>query len=358
MIPPEVEAALPTRAAALRRLDAIEERLESLAKRSEARRSIRRVAWIGPGPSAAGTLRVFVEHSKAWRETGVVGEKRPRAGEVWWELHVEGRLIDDGADAASDETPSAVARRLSSRGSFGNFVDRIEVVMDRRAKPPGPALVWTPPAHAVCDGLTLRRPAMPGKSAYLSLRIFRKSSPRRYKMSAALQKVVKGYRDDMTRDAVLTALSRYADRNNLRNPHDHREIACDDKLRACFGLDSFQFSQLADMISPHLDEPDPVVFDYTVPAGDVPHPRQTHPPKFADVLVDVPLPQRDDALTEPPLAHLTAGRDLELACLVACARAAPRPPPPPDEARSANYEALFRALRRRQPRLPDQGPHQ
>lgn len=324
MLPNALLGPAPAQAQALRRLQEIERRLDEAIKRSEARRSIRRVPWIGSGPSAAGLMRIFVEHSKIRQQLGAAARAlhQPQTGEVWWQLHVEGRLIDDGSDEPMVLGRDQIAKRLIRRGSFGTFVDRVEVSTDRRAKPPGPNLIWTPPARVPCDGIVLRRLLRTAKPSHVRVSIFLRSSPRRYKMSAPLQKVVKGYRDDLTRDAVLAAISCYADRHNLRsNPVDKREITCDDDLRSCFGVNSFLFSQLADMITPHLEEADPVVFDYVIPGGETQQPRPCDSaPQFADVLVDVPLTHNDDNPLDQAPRPVTSSQ-LELVCLDSCDRA-------------------------------------
>lgn len=308
MLPAELLEAWPVQASLLRRLDALEGAFDEASRRSEVRKSVRRTQHAGHGPSAAGTLRVYVDHSKQRRDN-----------ELYWELSIEGRLLDDGVDEPSDELLSKVDR-LSRRPNFGGLVERAEISFDRKKA----AITWSPGPNGA-DGLVVRRLAS-NKPTHVRVSLSLKYFPKRYKMSAALQKVIKGYRDDMTRDAVITAVSRYADRRGLRQPHDRRIVACDADLRACFGVDSFAFSQLDVLLAPHLDEPDAVVIDYTIPPGDA-----ASSLKFVDCLVDVPLPQDDLRIfktTEAaPPQKRSRTNDLDLVCLDACARAARLPPP-------------------------------
>ena len=71
MVPAEVLSAWPAQASMLRRLDALEGAFDEASRRSEARKSVRRTQHAGHGPSAAGTLRVYVDHSKKRRDNDV-----------------------------------------------------------------------------------------------------------------------------------------------------------------------------------------------------------------------------------------------------------------------------------------------
>ncbi|KAJ8606805.1 hypothetical protein CTAYLR_010613 [Chrysophaeum taylorii] len=309
--------------------------VEEALRRSEARRSVRRIAWVGAGPSAAGTLRLFVDHCKVRSNDN----RKSSRGEVYWELRVEGRLIDDGVDVAGDIGAARRADELHRRGSLASFVERVEIFVDRKGNPK--PVVWVPPP-GICDGICVRR-ASRNKVSHVRICVFRKCYPKRFKTSGPLRKVVKGYRDDMSREAILTAISRYADRHKLRQ-QDMRIVTCDADLKACFGVDAFHFSQLGDMLDPHLEDPDPVVFDYTIAAGDTIQARAHHP-KFVDVLVDVPLSRDDDVQQSASSSGVDGdrrARDLETICLDALARAAPKrklTPPMP-----AAHTALRAAL--------------
>ena len=82
-------------------------------------------------------------------------------------------------------------------------------------------------------------------------------------------------------------------------------VACDDLLRSSLGVVSFQFSQLEQLLAPHLLDPEPVVVELTLPAAGA----SPAAPRVVDVPVDVPVnAPRADFASDGSTVH----RDLEL----------------------------------------------
>ena len=103
------------------------------------------------------------------------------------------------------------------------------------------------------------------------------------------------------------------DVKNLRDARDGRQITCDAVLQSCLGVPSFNFTQLEELLQPHLLVPEPVFLDRQLSASDA-----DTEPQCVDVPVDIPIRRPLHA----PLANDDhRGRDLEV-LLVERARAA------------------------------------
>ena len=166
--------------------------------------------------------------------------------------------------------------------------------------------------------MVLSRAFKPGAKASCLVRVSvfarRRAFDRdRVKLGPALQKLMRVTRDEETRDNVVRAISRYVDVKNLRDARDGRQITCDAVLQSSLGIPSFNFTQLEELLQPHLLVPEPVSLDRQLSAGDA-----DTEPQFMDVPVDIPIRR---PLHAPLSNDDHRGRDLEV-LLVDRARAA------------------------------------
>ena len=91
---------------------------------------------------------------------------------------------------------------------------------------------------------------------------------------------------------------------NLRDARDGRQIQCDAVLQSCLGVPSFNFTQLEELLQPHVLVPEPVSLDRQLSASDA-----DTEPQFVDVPVDIPIRR---PLHAPRADDDHRGRDWEL----------------------------------------------
>ena len=121
-IPGALLARYPAQKRTLERLDMAEKELDDLERRIELRRAVVGVPGVAAATRSNGILRLWVDHARTSVGPGVLATTGlgpvPRAGapaagappssskkrkhrdeesEGYWELHVEGALVDDGA---------------------------------------------------------------------------------------------------------------------------------------------------------------------------------------------------------------------------------------------------------------------
>ena len=90
----------------------------------------------------------------------------------------------------------------------------------------------------------------------------------------------------------------------LCDARDGRQIQCDAVLQSCLGVPSFNFTQLEELLQPHLLVPEPVSLDRQLSASDA-----DTEPQFMDVPVDIPIRR---PLHAPRADDDHRGRDLEV----------------------------------------------
>ena len=149
----------PHHRATLQRLDALDQRIDDLERRAAVRRSQRGTPGFSSAARARGVLRVWCSHRVSTRTSTQPSPKKraktENAGEEhFWELTIDGKVIDDGCDGQNQI--SADAR------TFGDLVDRVEVSLDRK-QGKGATICWrTSPRDRRVDGLVLSRAFKPG----------------------------------------------------------------------------------------------------------------------------------------------------------------------------------------------------
>lgn len=212
------------------------------------------------GPCSTGKMNAVSQQVSA--SAGLLSKKRGRVSfeDCQWELHVEGALVDDGCQGR--------ARQLGAGSSlqFSEVVRKLEITLDRKMGR-GAALTWSPPTQntLAVDGLILQRSYQRGsRPCQMRFAVSLKDSPKRFKLSPVLAKIVNLRQESESKDRVVAALGRYVEQLQLRDVKDGRVVNCDAALLACFNVKNFTFSQLDTMLLPHLISPDPILIDYTV----------------------------------------------------------------------------------------------
>ena len=276
----------PHHRATLQRLDALDQRIDDLERRVAVRRAARGTPGLSAAARAAGTLRVWCSHTSGTRPCTQPSPKKRKkddsAGdETSWELTIDGKVIDDGCDGHNQVAADA--------RTFGDLVDRVEISLDRK-QGKGSTICWRPaPRDRRVDGVVLSRAFKPGAKASCLVRVAvfarrRAFDREKVRLSPSLQKLMRVAREEETRDNVLRAISRYADVKHLRDLRDGKQIQCDAVLQAALGVPSFVFTQLDDLLQPHLLVPEPQCLDLQLAVTD-----SAVAPVFMDVPVDVPI---------------------------------------------------------------------
>lgn len=222
------------------------------------------IAGLGPSPRANGVLRLWIEGASHHVQRGIASSaptrKRGRSllGDGYWELGVEGALVDDGCRGK-------VIRNARGR-EFSSLVKKVDIMLDKR-QGKGLELTWIPSLEQV-HGLILRRLYRQGASqCQVRFAVTLSGTPRRFKLSPVLTRVTRMCHD-ISKGQIIAAITRYVDRLQLRDPKDCRVIKCDPILQACFNVKAFCFSHLDTMLIPHLSDPDPVIIDNIISNAD------------------------------------------------------------------------------------------
>lgn len=88
------------------------------------------------------------------------------------------------------------------------------------------------------------------------------SNPQKFKLSPALADLLDVKME--TKPHIVMGIWNYCKNHKLQDVEDKRLIRCDNRLAQIFGYPQLHFSQLPELITPHLSRPDPVVIDYTI----------------------------------------------------------------------------------------------
>lgn len=88
------------------------------------------------------------------------------------------------------------------------------------------------------------------------------SNPQKFKLSPALADLLDVKME--TKPHIVMGIWNYCKNHKLQDIEDKRVIRCDNRLAQIFGYPQLHFSQLPELITPHLSRPDPVVIDYTI----------------------------------------------------------------------------------------------
>ena len=118
------------------------------------------------------------------------------------------------------------ARQLGAGSSlqFSEVVRKLEITLDRKMGR-GAALTWSPPTQntLAVDGLILQRSYQRGsRPCQMRFAVSLKDSPKRFKLSPVLAKIVNLRQESESKDRVVAALGRYVEQLQLRDVKDGR----------------------------------------------------------------------------------------------------------------------------------------
>ncbi|KAL4871774.1 hypothetical protein BDV12DRAFT_183599 [Aspergillus spectabilis] len=298
------------------------------------------------------TMRIWVSNTvegQPWQsgQNGPVPGNTPGSGR--YKVRIEGRLLDDGNDAAASdsedegdaqengdamEEDGPDAKKQTSKRSkqrFSQFFKTITVDFDKSpstspeemktinwAKPQLPPNAVNLPPTADFDCVQFSRASQENLNVTISL--VRDETPERYKLSKELAEVLDI--EEETRSGIVLGIWDYIRAMGLQEDEEKRLVRCDDRLRAIFGRDQMFFPQIPESIGPHTSPLDPIKLPYTIRVDEDFHKEPTPTVYDIQVAVEDPLRSKMLALTQNP--QYTAGMrqitqlDDQVALIIQC----------------------------------------
>ncbi|KAI9207962.1 SWI/SNF and RSC complex subunit Ssr3 [Polychytrium aggregatum] len=171
-----------------------------------------------------------------------------------WTLRIEGRLLD----------APHLRKGMAIQTKFSQLIKSVIVTIDRDPAlyPEGNIIEWRKPhGGAECDGFEIKRRGDTDVKAKIAIHL---DPPiPKFKLSAPLSALLCLHTD--TRTNIISALWKYIKLNKLQDSEDKRVINCDDGLKRLLpNTAHVLFSQLIEMIEPHLLPADPITLEYTI----------------------------------------------------------------------------------------------
>ncbi|KAJ7956058.1 SWI/SNF complex component SNF12-like [Quillaja saponaria] len=276
-IPEEVAAVVPESALYTQLLE-FEARIDA----SLARKKLDLQESLRNPPRVQKTLRIYVYNTFA-NQMQMESEKNI-AEEPSWSLKITGRVLEDGKDpviSGNTQRPSSLNLKFSS------FVKKITIYLDQNPYPDNNVILWeSSRSHVLHEGFEVKRKG--DKEFIAIIKIEMNYVPEKFKLSPQLTEVL-GIEVE-TRPRIIAALWHYVKARKLQSPNNPSFFICDPPLRRVFGDEKIKFSMVAQKISEHLSQPQPIHLEHKVKlSGNCPSGTACY-----DVLVDVPFPLEKD----------------------------------------------------------------
>ncbi|KAG8507204.1 SWI/SNF-related matrix-associated actin-dependent regulator of chromatin subfamily D member 1 [Galemys pyrenaicus] len=195
-------------------------------------------------------LRIFI--SNTFNRTK--SESKDGEGSVaFWELRIEGRLLED---AAAAKFGSKAKRKFSS------FFKSLVIELDRDLYGPDKYLIeWYRTASTQeTDGFQVKRPG--GVNVWCTIILVLDYVPPQFKLDPRLARLLGIH--TQTRPRVIQALWDYVKTRKLQDPHEREFIVCDKYLQQIFESPRIKFSEIPERLHALLMPPEPVVINYII----------------------------------------------------------------------------------------------
>ncbi|XP_054822811.1 SWI/SNF complex component SNF12 homolog [Prosopis cineraria] len=233
-------------------------------------------------PCVQKTLRIYVYNT--FSDQAQIDSETKNAEEPSWSLKITGRILEDGKDpvvAGISQKPGSMYPKFSS------FFKKMTIYLDQSLYPDNHVILWESARSSIQqDGFEVKRKG--DKEFTAVIRIELNYLPEKFSVSAQLSKLL-GIEVE-TRPRIIAALWHYVKSRKLQSPNDPSFFMCDPPLQRVFGEEKIKFSMIAQKISQHLSQPQPIHLQHKIklsgksPAGT----------GCYDVQVDVPLPLQKD----------------------------------------------------------------
>ncbi|GAA5809991.1 hypothetical protein MFLAVUS_003406 [Mucor flavus] len=211
---------------------------------------------LGKPTKVRRTLRLFISNTVADQpsDTDDVNNFDLHTGSVSsWTLRIEGKLLNP----AGDDKKEQPVQKLTS--FFRSVI--VELDRDPNLFPEGNLIEWQKqPNTPDFDVIEIKRKGDMNVKSKIILNL--DSNPQKFKLSPALADLLDVKME--TKPHIVMGIWNYCKNHKLQDIEDKRVIRCDNRLAQIFGYPQLHFSQLPELITPHLSRPDPIVIDYTI----------------------------------------------------------------------------------------------
>ncbi|KAK4256959.1 hypothetical protein QN277_006612 [Acacia crassicarpa] len=276
-IPEKVAALLPESALYTQLLE-YESQIDAILarKKNDIRESLKNP------PCVQKTLRIYVYNT--FSNQAQIDSEKKNAEEPSWSLKITGRILEDGKDPVA----AGISQKSSSAyPKFSSLFKKMTIYLDQSIYPDNHVILWeSARSPTPQEGFEVRRKG--DKEFTAVIRIEVNYVPDKFMVSAQLSKLL-GIEVE-TRPRIIAALWHYVKSRKLQSPNDPSFFMCDPPLQRVFGEEKIKFSMIAQKISQHLSQPQPLHLQHkiklsgTCPAGT----------GCYDVQVDVPFPLEKD----------------------------------------------------------------
>lgn len=248
-------------------------------------------------PSVQKTLRIYVYNTFS-NQTQIESENKI-AEEPSWSLKITGRILEDGKDPV---VAGILQKSSSVCPKFSSFFKKITIYLDQSLYPDNHVISWESARSLVKqEGFEVKRKG--DKEFTAVIRIEMNYVPEKFMVSTQLSKLL-GIEVE-TRPRIIAALWHYVKSKKLQSPNDPSFFMCDPPLQKVFGEEKIKFSMVAQKISQHLSQPQPIHLQHNIKlSGNCPAGTACY-----DVQVDVPFPLEKDMSSF--LASIERHRDID-----------------------------------------------
>ncbi|KAJ5736801.1 uncharacterized protein N7483_001926 [Penicillium malachiteum] len=271
------------------------------------------------------TMRIWITNTvenQPWQGPG----NNPGSGR--YKVRIEGRLLDDNTDSASededegpankddamdedkdeaDESKESASKKSAQR--FSHFFKSVTVDFDKPAnaipdevkpvawtKPQVPPNTTSAPPNAEFDSIQFTRASQENLNVTVSL--VQDESQERFKLSKELAEVLDV--EEETRSGIVLGIWDYIRAMELQEDEEKRTVRCDHRLRSIFGREQMFFPQIPESIAPHTSPIDPIKLPYTIRVDEDFHKDPTPTIYDIQVAVEDPLRAKMMALMQNP----------------------------------------------------------
>ncbi|XP_067934788.1 SWI/SNF-related matrix-associated actin-dependent regulator of chromatin subfamily D member 1-like [Watersipora subatra] len=192
-------------------------------------------------------LRIFISNTfNPGRQDAEGGEETG----PWWELRVEGRLLDENAEGSKPKQ------------KFSTFFKSLVIELDKELYGPDNHLVeWhRTPKTSETDGFQVKRAG--DQNVKCTVLLMLDYNPLKYKLDPRLAHVLGIHTE--SRPQIINALWQYIKQHKLQDPTEREFVNCDRFLAQIFETPRLKFAELPARLHNLLMPPDPIVINHTI----------------------------------------------------------------------------------------------
>ncbi|KAJ3195236.1 SWI SNF, matrix associated, actin dependent regulator of chromatin, sub d, member 1 [Irineochytrium annulatum] len=169
-----------------------------------------------------------------------------------WTLQIQGRLLDP---------PNS--RKLSNQPKFSNFLRTVIIHFERDENlyPEGNVVEWHKTDNSTeFDGFEVKRKGDMDTKA--NILMYLDHNPEKFALSSELADILDVHTE--TKNNIIMALWQYIKLHKLQDPDDKKMVVCDMALTKLFRSQKVAFTNIPQLIAPHLGPAAPIKIEYTI----------------------------------------------------------------------------------------------